>query len=107
VGSAPPLAADAERLESVFLHLLVNSAQAMRVEGRIQVSIGVAAVPAAWRVPTRGPGIPPAIREKIFTPLFSLPSRAAPAPVSDGQNGSSRRITAPFRLTVRREEAPP
>jgi signal transduction histidine kinase len=26
-----------------------------------------------------GPGIPPAIREKIFTPFFSLPSRTAPA----------------------------
>jgi two-component system sensor kinase FixL len=74
-GSAPPLAADAELLKIVFLNLLVNSAHAMRGEGRIQVSIGVADGSCRVAVADAGPGIPPEIREKIFTPFFTTKSR--------------------------------
>jgi len=74
-GSAPPLAADAELLKIAFLNLLVNSAHAMRGEGRIRVSIDV--VDGYGRVvfADAGPGIPPDIREKIFTPFFTTKSR--------------------------------
>ena len=75
VGSAPPLAADAELLKIVFVNLLVNSAHAMRGEGRIQVSIGVANGSCRVAVADAGPGISPEIREKIFTPFFTTKSR--------------------------------
>jgi signal transduction histidine kinase len=74
-GSAPPLAADAELLKIVFLNLFVNSAQAMRGEGSIQVSIGVANERCRIAVADAGPGIAPDIREKIFTPFFTTKSR--------------------------------
>jgi two-component system sensor kinase FixL len=74
-GSAPPLAADAELLKIVFLNLLVNSAHAMRGEGRIQVTIGVADGYCRVAVADAGPGIPFEIREKIFTPFFTTKSR--------------------------------
>jgi two-component system sensor kinase FixL len=74
-GSAPPLAADAELLKIVFLNLFVNSAQAMRGEGSIQVSIGVANERCRIAVADAGPGIAPDVREKIFTPFFTTKSR--------------------------------
>jgi PAS domain S-box-containing protein len=76
-GSAPPVLADAEMLKIVFHNLLVNSAQAMRGEGRIQVV--VKAVDSACHITFRdaGPGIPPEIREKIFTPFFTTKSRGS------------------------------
>jgi two-component system, LuxR family, sensor kinase FixL len=75
VGSAPPLAADAELLKIVFLNLLVNSAHAMRGQGRIQVSIGVTNGSCRVAVADGGTGIPPEIREKIFTPFFTTKPR--------------------------------
>ena len=74
-GSSPPLAADAELLKIVFLNLFVNSAHAMRGEGRIQVTIGVADGYCRVAVADAGPGIPSDIREKIFTPFFTTKSR--------------------------------
>jgi signal transduction histidine kinase len=74
-GSAPPLAGDAELLKIVFLNLLVNSAHAMRGEGCIRVSIGVTGGACRVTFADAGPGIPPEIREKIFTPFFTTKSR--------------------------------
>jgi two-component system sensor kinase FixL len=74
-GSAPPLAADAELLKIVFLNLLVNGAHAMGGNGRIRVSIGVAGGCGRVTFADSGPGIPPEIREKIFTPFFTTKSR--------------------------------
>jgi two-component system sensor kinase FixL len=74
-GSAPPLAADAELLKIVFLNLLVNSAHAMRGEGRIRVVIDVEGARGRVSVADAGPGIPDEIRERIFTPFFTTKSR--------------------------------
>jgi two-component system sensor kinase FixL len=74
-GSSPPLAADGELLKIVFLNLLVNSAHAMRGEGRIHVTIGVEDGYCRVAVADAGPGIPAEIREKIFTPFFTTKSR--------------------------------
>ena len=74
-GSAPPVAADAELLKIVFLNLLVNSAHAMRGEGRIQVSIGITGGACHVTFADAGPGIPPDIRQKVFTPFFTTKSR--------------------------------
>jgi len=74
-GWAPPLAGDAELLKIVFLNLLLNGAHAMRGAGRIRVSIDVAGGVCRVAFSDSGPGIPPDIREKIFTPFFTTKSR--------------------------------
>ena len=57
---------------------MVNSAQAMRDgSGRIQVSGLVSAGRCRIDFADDGPGIPPDIREKIFTPFFTTKSRGS------------------------------
>ena len=74
-GQAPPARADAELLNIVFLNLLVNAAHAMQDQGTIRVSLsghdGMCRIVFA----DTGPGIPAAIREKIFNPFFTTKSR--------------------------------
>jgi two-component system sensor kinase FixL len=74
-GSAAPIVADADMLKIVFQNLFVNSAQAMQGRGGIHVAVAV--VDGTYQVEFRdsGPGIPPAIRDKIFTPFFTTKSR--------------------------------
>lgn len=73
--SAPPIMADAELLKIVFVNLLVNGAHAMQGQGVIRVS--VSSVDSRCQIAFRdsGPGIPPDIRERIFTPFFTTKSR--------------------------------
>jgi two-component system, LuxR family, sensor kinase FixL len=74
-GSGRPVIGDAELLKIVFQNLLVNGAQAMQGQGAIQVTLE--AVDGVCRVSVRdaGPGIPPDVLEKIFTPFFTTKSR--------------------------------
>jgi two-component system sensor kinase FixL len=74
-GSAPPVVADAEMLKIVFQNLLVNSAHAMQGEGRIAVAIGADDGAGRVTVADTGPGMPPEVREKAFTPFFTTKSR--------------------------------
>ncbi|MBI4262791.1 MAG: PAS domain S-box protein [Acidobacteria bacterium] len=73
-GSAPPVVADPELLKIVFQNLLVNSAHAMRGRGRIRVVVASSDSTCSVAVIDQGPGIPPEIREKIFTPFFTTKS---------------------------------
>ena len=74
-GSAPPIPADAEMLKIVFQNLLVNGAHAMQGHGRILVHVKVQDGTCRIAFTDAGPGIPPDIREKIFTPFFTTKSR--------------------------------
>lgn len=74
-GSCRPVLADPELLKIVFQNLIVNSAQAMQGRGRISIIIGVANDACEVRVTDDGPGIPPALQEKIFAPFFTTKSR--------------------------------
>jgi signal transduction histidine kinase len=74
-GASPPVVADPELLKIVFQNLIVNGAQAMRGKGRIRVSIVASDVACEVRFVDAGPGIPPDIRQKIFTPFFTTKSR--------------------------------
>jgi two-component system sensor kinase FixL len=74
-GSAPPVLADPGLLRIVFLNLMVNSAQAMRGEGEINVSVRAENGTCRIAFADTGPGIPPETREKIFTPFFTTKSR--------------------------------
>jgi signal transduction histidine kinase len=74
-GSSPPVMADPDLLKIVFVNLLVNGAQAMHGRGAIDVTISASPQACQITVADGGPGIPAAIREKIFTPFFTTKSR--------------------------------
>ena len=76
-GSVPPIEADPELLKIVFQNLLVNGAHAMQGQGTIRIT--VEAIDSSCRIAfsDAGPGIPPEIREKIFTPFFTTKSRGS------------------------------
>ena len=68
---------DREQMHVVFLNVLLNAAQAMGLRGDIEVRIGTGAGECEVTVADRGPGIAPALREKVFQPFFSSKSRGA------------------------------
>lgn len=71
-GTAPPVPADPDMLRIVFQNLLINSTHAMKGKGRIQVAVdAVDASTCQIAFIDDGPGIPPDVREKIFTPFFA------------------------------------
>jgi signal transduction histidine kinase len=70
-GSAPPFMADPELLKVVFTNLLVNGAQAMQGQGLIHVSVKSQEGMCCIALRDTGPGIPPDIRERIFSPFFT------------------------------------
>jgi signal transduction histidine kinase len=76
-GAAPPIPADADMLRVVFHNLLINSAHAMDGKGRIRVAVEPADTTCRIAVADGGPGIPPDIRGKIFTPFFTTKARGS------------------------------
>jgi two-component system sensor kinase FixL len=74
-GTAPPVLADAELLKIVFTNLLINSAQAMKGQGEITVHVTADDVMCHVVVRDAGPGIPPEVRDKLFTPFVTTKSR--------------------------------
>ncbi len=74
-GEAPQVLADAELLKIVFLNLVINSAQAMKGRGDIDVRISVVDSLCEVVVADNGPGIPPEIRDRLFTPFVTTKSR--------------------------------
>jgi two-component system sensor histidine kinase HydH len=76
-GSVSPIEADPDLLKIVFQNLLVNGAHAMKGRGTIRVAIGAADGSCHVDITDAGPGIPPEIREKIFTPFFTTKARGS------------------------------
>ena len=74
-GPSPLIVADPDLLKLVFINLLVNGGQAMQGRGRLGVSIDVTEMICQVVITDAGPGIPPDIRDKIFTPFFTTKSR--------------------------------
>lgn len=74
-GTSPPLMADAELLKIIFLNLFINSAQAMRGKGMIDVAVEPVAGACQITVADAGPGIPVEIRDRLFTPFVTTKSR--------------------------------
>ena len=60
---------------SSFLNLFLNSAHAMRGKGTIAVSLTAGDDSCRISVADTGPGIPPEIRAKLFTPFVTTKSR--------------------------------
>jgi two-component system, LuxR family, sensor kinase FixL len=74
-GGARPVMADAELLKIVFINLFVNSAQAMKGSGEIAVSVAEQDGSCLVVVADNGPGIPPEIRDRLFTPFVTTKAR--------------------------------
>lgn len=62
---------DAEKLEIVFLNLILNAIQAMNNKGKINLRIKNADMHILVEVEDNGPGIPRNLVPKIFDPLFT------------------------------------
>jgi two-component system NtrC family sensor kinase len=71
----PDTMADAHQLQQVFLNLLTNAEQAMeRIEGRqhrLTVRTRRSGKDIRIEIDDTGPGIPPALLERIFNPFFT------------------------------------
>ncbi len=74
-GAAPPVLADAELLKLILQNLLLNAVHAMQGRGRIRVTVGTQGEMCRMAVADSGPGIPPDVRTKLFTPFFTTKSR--------------------------------
>jgi len=74
-GAAARVLADAELLKLVLQNLLMNATHAMTGRGTITVTVSAAAGRTQIIVADSGPGIPPEIREKLFTPFFTTKAR--------------------------------
>ncbi len=64
--------ADAAQLEQVFINVLKNAAEAAGDGGAVTVRLGRAADAGHFvEIEDTGPGIPPEVREHLFTPFFT------------------------------------
>ena len=61
----------AGQLEQVFFNILLNAAQAMRGEGRIEVQARLEGATALIAIRDSGPGIAPENLPRVFDPFFS------------------------------------
>ena len=99
-GDAPPMPGDAELLKIVFQNLLINAAQAMQGQGRIQTTIVKGESSHQVRVTDTGPGIPADVRAKLFRPFFTTKSRGTGLGLSIARrlleaHGGSIEVTCP------------
>jgi signal transduction histidine kinase len=71
--SVPTLYADGEKLQQVFMNLLMNAKQAIEAQGQIKIITehDSSRNEVTVTVGDTGSGIPPAIQEKIFDPFFT------------------------------------
>ncbi|MCX8030835.1 MAG: DUF3365 domain-containing protein [Thermodesulfovibrionales bacterium] len=67
----PEMLLDANKLEQVFLNLLINAAQAMDKGGILSIKTYIEDNFCCLAISDTGPGIPPEILSKIFTPFFT------------------------------------
>lgn len=66
-------------LEQILFNLIQNAMEATPSGGTVDVSYGPAPIGVAISVSDRGPGIPEALRAKIFEPFFSTKTAEEPA----------------------------
>ena len=67
----PLVKADPELITQCLINLVKNSLEAMPAGGRLTVRTGLGAAHVFMEVEDTGVGIPPELRDKIFSPFFS------------------------------------
>jgi PAS domain S-box-containing protein len=74
-GPSAVVLADAKLLQIVLLNLLLNAVQAVEGRGSVQLRISGNHDDCRISIIDSGPGIPQAIRDRIFVPFFTTKSR--------------------------------
>jgi two-component system CheB/CheR fusion protein len=74
-GARPTIAADAEQLQTAFLNLILNAAQASGSTGQVRVHIASDNGTCTVQITDTGPGIPDDMRDRIFEPFFTTKHR--------------------------------
>jgi PAS domain S-box-containing protein len=74
-GDRPLIEADPEQLQTAFLNLMLNAAQASASGGRIDVTISANDGLCRVAIADSGPGIPEETRDKIFEPFYTTKHR--------------------------------
>jgi two-component system sensor histidine kinase HydH len=69
------ISGDREMLQVVFQNIMMNAAQAMDGQGRIDVTIAETNGTCRVTVTDRGPGMPPEVRDKAFDAFFTTKHR--------------------------------
>jgi PAS domain S-box-containing protein len=69
------VSADPEQTREAFVNVLLNAAQAMNGEGRLQISRRCASRDCHVSISDSGPGVPPELRERVFEPFFTTKHR--------------------------------
>ena len=75
VTGATDITGDREMLQVVFQNILMNAAQAMEGQGRIDVTISADNGRCSVAIADRGPGMPEDVREKAFDAFFTTKHR--------------------------------
>jgi two-component system sensor kinase FixL len=74
-GTSAGVAADPELLKIALQNLLLNAVQAMRGEGDLELRLQDTDEGTVIDVVDSGPGIPPEVAERLFTPFFTTKAR--------------------------------
>jgi PAS domain S-box-containing protein len=93
--------ADSELLQIVFSNLLLNAAQAMNGEGRVDVTVARQNGRCEIAFRDTGPGMPPEVRERMFEPFFTTKHRGTGLGLS-----TARRVVEQHHGEIR-AECPP
>jgi signal transduction histidine kinase len=67
----PPLYAQGERLQQVFINIILNALDAMPAGGELRVRLSLENEAAVVRISDTGTGIKPEHRSRIFDPFFT------------------------------------
>ncbi len=74
-GANPIIEGDVEQLQTVFMNLLINAAQASGGAGALEITLANQDGRCEVTVRDHGPGIPPEVRDRIFEPFFTTKHR--------------------------------
>jgi two-component system NtrC family sensor kinase len=70
-GGLPTITADGTQLKQVFLNIVLNAAQAMEGKGNLTIDTLHENGEIRVRIQDSGPGIPPEVMGKLFSPFFT------------------------------------
>jgi len=71
IAPVPPLYAQGERLQQVFINIILNALDAMPGGGELRISLSREGEAVVVRIADTGTGIKPEIRSRIFDPFFT------------------------------------
>lgn len=75
-GEAPPAAISPDALRQVLLNLALNAIEASEAGGTVRLAAAPCEGGVAIAIEDEGPGVPAALRARLFEPFFSTKSRA-------------------------------